>query len=106
MPIAIREELGEPTGYESLSPTTSTGITTSLITPTSGRWANEPALAALITVETKPIRFRVHGVPSATEGHLVNPNQTITITGEFGVKGFKCIDTAAGASTVKVTVFH
>jgi len=106
MKMVIREELGKASGYEALAPTVSTGITATLLTPTSGLFKGKMAKAALLTVETYPIRFRQEGTPTADVGHYVTPGQTITLTGMTNLKNFRCIDTAAGASSVRVTVFH
>lgn len=103
----IREELGNATGHEALAPTSVTGITTTLITPTSGSFKDIRAVAALITVETNPMRFMIHGSnPSATTGHKMDAGQSYVIMGEQNVANFRCIDTATGASAVMVTVFH
>ena len=104
--VVVREEYGKASGYEALAPTSSTGITATLLTPTTGVYKGKMAKSALLTVETFPIRFRQEGTPTADVGHYVTPGQTITLTGMTNLKNFRCIDTAAGASSVKVTVFH
>lgn len=104
----VTEELGEATGYEALAPTAKTGITASLITPAtgSGSWANVDAQAALITVETEPIRFTIDGTTvEATVGHRMDAGQSYVVLGSVNVKKFSCIDISS-ASSVKITVFH
>lgn len=102
----VTEELGEATGYEALAPTAKTGITSTLITPTSGSWKNVGAEAAEITVEDYPIRYNYANSASATVGHKLDPGQSYTIIGKANVANWKCMDTAAGASSVRVTVYH
>lgn len=101
------EDIGNNSGYEALAPTTSTGITTSLLLPTSGNYKNMYAKAALINVETNPIRIKMDGNdPTATVGMLLPVGTFYTISNPANVKNFRCIDTGAGASSVKVLVFH
>jgi hypothetical protein len=103
----ILEVLGDNTGYEKLAPTTSTGFTTTLIRPTSGTYQNMTAKAVLIGVETQPIRFRCDGTaPTADEGMYLAANNYYTIVGEQNIRNFHCIDTSAGASSVKCLFFH
>jgi len=109
------EDLGNNGGYEKLAPTTSTGISASLLLPSTGNYADNPARAALVSVETNPIRYRMDGTaPTATEGLLLpagsyltvsNPAY-LTVSNPANVKNFRCIDTAAGASSVKILVFY
>lgn len=105
--MQILEVLGDSTGYEKLSPTSSTAFTEAKVRPTSGVGKNITAKAVLIGVETHPIRFRLDGIaPTATEGMLLAATNYYTIVGEFNVNNFHCIDTAAGASSVKCLFFH
>ena len=105
--MITRVELGDASGYEALSPTGSTGITSTLITPTSGQHKEHNAVGALIAVETNPIRMMLNGaVATADNGIKIDPGQTYEIVGGSNVKNFRCMDTIAGASSVKVIVFH
>jgi hypothetical protein len=104
--MEVIENLGDQSGYEKLAPTTSTGFTSTLVTPTTGTYANMTAQAVLIGVETHPVRFRMDGTaPTATEGMILNANNYYTIIGQLNVRNFHCIDTAAGASSVKCLFF-
>jgi hypothetical protein len=103
----------EAGAHESLSPTSSTGITAAIQEPTSGEYNNIPALAALITVEDNSTRFTVDGTTptnsngtSADTGHLITAGQSYVIEARTGVVNFRCIDAVSGsASVVKVTTF-
>lgn len=65
-----------------------------------------PAKEALIDVETYAIRFRTDGVaPTATVGHYLAAGSSMVLKGMDNLRKFKCIDTASGASSVKITVF-
>ena len=104
--MIINEELGDAGTYESLSPTTATGITSTVRHPTSGVHKGRMARAALIIVETNAVRFRIDGTdPEAAVGAPIEAGQNTTITGVNNVKNFSCIDTAAGASSVHVMVY-
>jgi len=64
------------------------------------------AKEALIDVETYAVRFRIDGVaPTATVGHYIAAGSSMVIKGMDNLRKFRCIDTAAGASSVKVTVY-
>ena len=102
----VIEDLGNQYGYEALSPTTSTGFTSSIINPTSGIYQGMSAKAVLIGVETQMIRFRLDGTaPTADNGMPLAALDHYTIKGAENIKNFRCIDTGAGASSVKVLVF-
>jgi len=105
--MIVREEFGTAGAQEKLNPTDATGVTAALEKPTSGRYAGNIAIGIILTVETYPIRFRLDGTaPDADTGHKVDPGQNITIIGSENVINFQCIDTAAGASDVFITVFY
>lgn len=102
----VIENIGDQYGYEALAPTTSTGFTASVIKPTTGIYAGMTARAVRIGVETNPIRFREDGTAAtAANGMKLNANNYYTVIGKLNVKGFRCIDTSAGASSVKVLPF-
>ena len=104
----VLEDLGIAQGWEKLSPTASTGITASLIEPTTGKMAGMKARAALIGVESYPIRFRLDGgttAPTATNGMQLKADNYFTMINLENIKNFRCIDTAAGASAVMVLLF-
>jgi len=103
----VREELGEATGYELITPSGVTGITSTLITPTSGIYKGFPAKAVLITVEAYAVRFRCDGSdPSATTGHVIAKDDSYILVGTPNLTNLRFRDTGTGASNVLVTVFH
>lgn len=98
----IFEQLGDQVGYEKLAPTTAKGFTAASIKPTSGAKLGWKAKAVKIIPEDYPIRVREDGTsPTADEGLPVAAGQEYLIIGTQNVTNFKCIDTAAGASSVK-----
>jgi hypothetical protein len=73
-----------------------------LIPPFEGLEATE----ALIDVETYQVRFRLDGIaPTATVGHILPAGSSWILKGTRDLKNLKIIDTASGASSVKVTLF-
>ena len=104
--MIINEELGDAGTYEALAPDTATGITSTIRHPTSGFYKGKMARAAMIIVETNPIRFRIDGTaPAAGVGIPIATGQNIIITGTNNVKNFSCIDQSAAASAVHVQVY-
>ena len=104
--MIVREELGTAGGYENLSVSTVTGITATLEKPTSGTYAGKCVVAALITVETAPVRFKIDGNnASTTAGHLVGVGESITLVGGVNVINFTVCAVSATAS-VHITVFY
>ncbi|MCK4821231.1 hypothetical protein KA005_36030 [bacterium] len=102
----VLESLGNQSGYEALAPTGSTGFTSSFINPTSGIYKGKTAVAVMIGVESNPIRFRLDGAAAtALNGMKLNKDNYITIVGAANVKGFRCMDTSAGASSVKCLAY-
>ena len=105
--MLVREEYGDATGHETINPTSATGVTSTLITPTTGQYAGFNAKAVLITVETKQVRFTIDGTTvSATVGHIIAAADSYVVTGGQNVKNLSFMDTSSGASTVMVTVYH
>lgn len=102
----VIQDMGNQYGWEKLSPTASTGFTTSVIKPTSGDYKGMQARAVLIGVETQPIRFKLSGdAATATNGLQIKADNTYLIVGRENVRNFRCIDTSAGASAVHVLPF-
>jgi len=64
---------------------------------------------ALITCETQIARWRADGTdPTATEGHAIAANDSISFTSSNYrqlLENIKFIQTAAGASALKITYF-
>lgn len=93
----------EPLAFESLTPTTSTGITAAILRPSATQME---AQWAFITVETNQVRFRIDGTdPTASAGHVIAAGSSILLRGANTLRNLRFIDTAAGASTVRVTTF-
>ena len=93
---------GDPIGHEVLTPTSATGITSALLTPAN----SGPAKSALISVETYLVRFRVDGgTVTATTGHVIPAGGSYVIQGIASLKDVNFVDSAAGASVVRVTTF-
>ena len=104
--MIINEELGDAGIYEALAPDTATGITSTIRHPTSGFYKGKMARAAMIIVETNPVRFRIDGTaPEAGVGIPMGAAQNIELKGVNNVKNFSCIDQSAAASTVHVQVY-
>lgn len=101
----VLESLGNQSGYEALTPTSSTGFTSSFINPTSGIYKGKSAIAVRISVEDNSIRFREDGTAAtAANGMKLNVSNYYTIVGAENVRGFRCID-VAGASSVKCLAY-
>lgn len=97
MPDAFVELI--PHTHFALNPTTATGLTL-----TGGE------IAAIVTVEDFPVRVRDDGTdPTASAGHLVKVGGEIKVDGNTreasSVQAVRFIDTAAGASTLRVTTY-
>jgi hypothetical protein len=71
-------------GYQALAPNSTTA---SSLTRTSSTQEK-----AFITVETAPMRYKMHGVaPTTTEGHLLYPGDSITLNTMGQITGFRVI---------------
>lgn len=104
--VEVQESFGTQSGYEKLAPTTATGITASLITPTSGAWLGFNAKVAIIKCLGNVVNFRCDGTnPTATNGMQLAVGDYWVIVGTDNVKNFRCIDTAAGASDIRVLLY-
>jgi len=102
----IIESSGPQNGYEKLAPTASTGITAALITPTSGTYLGLSAKVAVIKALTHVINFRMDGTaPTAAEGMQLAVGDYWVIEGTQNIKNFRCINTAAGESDVRVLLY-
>ena len=106
--MIVLEDLGIAQGWEKIEPTTSTGITASLIEPTSGKMKGMKARAALIAVELFPIRLRLDGgttAPTATNGIQLKADTYFTVVNLENIKNLRMINTTAGESDVMVQLF-
>ena len=98
----IIEQLGDNGDYEKIAPTTAKGFTTSKLTNSDFIKCR----AVQIKAEDYPIRIRMDGTaPTAAEGLQIDNGDLYTIVGHQNIVDFKCIDTAAGASSVKCLFF-
>lgn len=65
------------------------------------------AKEVLITVETQAVRFRIDGSnPTATEGHVLQPGDSLTIYGLTNIDRFRAIRKDAADGTVRVTYYR
>lgn len=63
-----------------------------------------PARRAVLTLETAQIRYRYDGInPTATEGHLLEVGDVLTLSGIPNLLQFRAIRTGATSGTLKVT---
>jgi hypothetical protein len=63
-------------------------------------------VAALISVETAELRFRVDGSnPTAAVGHVLQPGESVVLTGP-NIQSLKMIRTGSTSATVRVTYFR
>lgn len=82
------------TNYESITVTnTAIGFTPAKILP---------SLTAYCSLETAQIRFRMDGTnPTSSEGHLMNPGDTIVIDGYSSIQKFMAIRTGSTSGVLK-----
>lgn len=72
---------------------------------TSGTYKD--AIYAEMTLETAPIRIRIDGTnPTATEGHLIERYDVLTLGGTKQISQFKAFRDGAVSGVLKVTYFH
>ena len=65
------------------------------------------AVAALLSLETAAIRFRLDGAdPTANEGHLMNAGDFVLLRGADSLQGFKAIQDTGSSGTLRVTYFR
>lgn len=84
--------------YESIT-VANTAIGFSDTKITSGHYM---ALKAFCTAETAQMRFRTDGVdPTASEGHLLDIGQSVTIEGRSDLIKFRAIRTGGTSGTLK-----
>jgi len=104
--MIVLEDLGNQQGWEKITPSASIGITASLIRPTTGKNAGLTAKAALIGVETNPIRIRMDGTaPTATNGLLLKADSYLTIINAENISNLLMIDDGATTAAVMVLLF-
>ena len=82
------------------------GFTRATMVPTSCTFKGRQADAAVFTVDTDQLRYRVTGnAPTASVGHLVNVNQEKTIYGRKNLLKFLAIRVTTDMS-IFVTYYH
>ena len=102
----VINSLGTCGGYETITPTTKKGITSTVRVPTSGANTGKPARAAVFIPVTNGVNYRVDGGdPTADVGMFAAANSVVTVEGVENVKNLLLIDTSAGASSVRVSVY-
>jgi len=92
----------EPWYYGTIHPTTVTKIDpSSLVNP-----AGQPAVEAYISVEEWPIRIKVvEELVTPDDGHLYVMGEKLTVKGIRALHNLSMVDTIAGPSTVRITIF-
>ena len=60
---------------------------------------------ATITCEVAQVRFRIDGTnPTATEGHVLNPGDTLKLDSNEDIKAFRVIRTGVTSGILKISV--
>ena len=97
--IIVRD--GLPYDFESIAVTaTVIGLTTAKLSPNSA----PPPTAALLTLETAAIRFRMDGVePTTSEGHLMSSGDQLTLSSIDQLRKFRAIRDTNTSGVLKVT---
>lgn len=97
---------GTAIGHEALTATGAVSITRTVYQPTSGLYKGMQAKQALVTVEAFTARMRVDGTTvTATTGHEIPVDGSYVIQGITNLANASFIDTASGASTIRITAF-
>lgn len=98
----------EPVAYESLT------VSTVAIGPSPSLFNTVSATAAWITVEAQPLRYKLSGAPTATDGHLVEPpsqgnadaGNGAWFCGQKALTQLRFIRASTADSTVRITYFR
>jgi len=97
---------GDAIGHEALTATGAVSITSTVYRPTSGVYKGITAARALVSVEAYTARMRVDGTAvTATTGHEIPAGGSYVLEGISSIKNANFIDTASGASTIRITAF-
>ncbi len=90
--------------YESIDVgTAAIGLTASILSPDSVA----PARGIVLTVETASLRYRIDGGdPTATEGHLLDDGDIVTLYGVNNLYAFRAIRTGVVNARLCVTFLH
>jgi len=100
------ESYGDQVGSEVLTTDTLKGITSTLITPTTGDYVGFRAKVAIIKCLTNVVNFRCDGTnPTATTGMQLAVGDYWTIVGTENIANFRALDTSAGASEIRVLLY-
>ena len=66
-----------------------------------------PGVAAVLTVETAPLRYLVDGTtPTASTGHVANPTSAILLRNPSELDNFSAIRTGSTSATLRVTYYR
>ena len=86
----------DATAYESVT------VAAASIGFTAGTYG--AATHAFATCETAQIRFRIDGgAPTTTEGHILNPGDSVKLNSAADIAAFRAIRTGATSGVLKVT---
>jgi len=92
---------GFPYDFESITVANAAiGLTAAKLKPDSA----PPPIAALLTLETAAIRFRVDGTdPTASEGHLMSAGDQLTLSSINQLRKFRAFRDTDTSGVLKVT---
>ncbi len=92
---------GQPYAYESITVGDSAvGLTADYLAPDGAA----PPIAALLSLETAAIRFRMDGTdPTSSEGHLLASGDELTISSINALRAFRAIRDTETNGTLRVT---
>ena len=93
---------GDPISHEALTATGAVSITAALYKPDDAA----PAKTALVSVESFTARMRLDGTAvTDTTGHAIPAGGSYVLQGIGQIKNASFIDTASGASTIRISTF-
>lgn len=97
-----------PGDYEVVTVAAQTaGLAAGKIRPQTGPYAKMSARAALLSLESGDVRFRLDGgQPAADNGHLLVSGDTLVLTGTQALDKFLAVRTGATSGTLRVTYFY
>lgn len=95
------EEATSPFAYEAITVAgTAVGFTAAVMSPGGG----PGAVRAFVTSETAEMRYRTDGTdPTATEGHLLTPNDRLVFEGAATLAQFRAIRTGGTSGVLRIT---
>ncbi len=97
-----------PGGYEVVTVGAAvTGLSSDKINPLTGPYARMSARAALVSLESGDLRFRIDGgQPTAANGHYLVSGDTLVVTGTQALQQFQAIRAVDTDGILRVTYFY